>query len=187
MAAETAQQRRLFVGFDPVGDDTLVPILLAAREGISQPFRFKVTAVCQSGRFDANRLLNQPACVTLQASGAPVRYFHGIVQSASADGSVRGVAGAADQETYNITMVPRLWFLGQTTDCRVWQKKSAGDILQAMFQDAGLSDISGLRSTTQREYHSVRREHAPDRDRHVELHHQQQRHSASGDGDQVQH
>jgi type VI secretion system secreted protein VgrG len=136
----------------PLGDDTLVPTLLAAQEVISQPFRFEVTVVCQSGVFDPDRLLNQPACVTLRASGSPVRYFHGIVQSTSAGGPVRGATGAAGQESYSITLVPRLWFLSQTTDCRVYQNKSAGDILQAMFQDAGLTDVNGPPPSEQREY-----------------------------------
>ena len=51
-------------------------------------------------------------------------------RASSAEGSVRGDAACRDQQTYNIVMVPRLWFLGQTTDCRVYQKMSTGDILQ---------------------------------------------------------
>ena len=37
-------------------------------------------------------------------------------------------------------------------DCRVYQNKSAGDIIKAMFQDAGLTDLSGPPSSTTREY-----------------------------------
>ena len=35
--------------------------------------------------------------------------------------------------------MPRLWFLNQTHDCRVYQNKSVQDILTAVFTDAGLT------------------------------------------------
>ncbi len=136
----------------PLGDDILIPVSLSAQEAISQPFQFDVRAVCQSGVIDPNALLNQPACVTLQMSGAPVRYFHGIVRSVSAEGPVRGVTGAAALQVYNLILVPRLWFLGQTTDCRVFQKKSVSDIIGTIFHDAGLTDVNGPPSSEQREY-----------------------------------
>jgi type VI secretion system secreted protein VgrG len=136
----------------PLGQDVLIPISLAAQEAINQPFQFDVVAVCQSGKIDPDSLLNQPACVILQDGGSPVRYFNGIVRSVSAEGPVRGADAADTFETYRLTLVPRLWFLQQTMDCRVYQNKSAGDILQAMFQDAGLTDLSGPPSSATREY-----------------------------------
>src|SRR3974390_3243334 len=136
----------------PLGDDVLIPISLSAQEAISQPFQFEIAAVCQTGVVDRDALLYQPACVTLQSMGTPVRYFHGIIRGVNAEGTVRGTTGAATQQVYSIVLVPRLWFLGQTLDCRVYQKKSAGDILEAMFQDAGITDVSGPPSSSQREY-----------------------------------
>jgi type VI secretion system secreted protein VgrG len=136
----------------PLGPDVLIPIALSAQEAISQPFQFEVDAVCQSGVIDPNKLLNQPACVTLQSSGKPVRYFHGIVQSISDEGAIRGSSAVDEYETYHLILVPRLWFLTQTMDCRVYQEKSAGDIIKAMFQDAGLTDLTGPPTSTTREY-----------------------------------
>jgi type VI secretion system secreted protein VgrG len=136
----------------PLGDDVLIPISLSAREAISQPFQFDVVAVCQNGIIDPNTLLNNPACVILQDSGTPVRYFHGIVRSVTDDGPVRSDAAVANYEVYRLTLVPRLWFLNQTTDCRVYEEKSAGDILSAIFTDAGLTDLSGPPSSVTRQY-----------------------------------
>jgi type VI secretion system secreted protein VgrG len=151
MAAWT-RDSALITMTSPLGDDVLIPISLTAQEAISQPFLFEVTAVCQTGVVDEDALLYQPACVTLQARGTPVRYFHGIVRSCSAEGTVRGETGAATQQVYSIVLVPRLWFLGQTTDCRVYQEKSVGDILQSLLQEAGVTDVSGPPSSSQREY-----------------------------------
>lgn len=119
--------------------DTLIPVSLSASEAISQLFLFEVEAVSQSGIIDPNALLNQPACVTLQSGGAAVRYFHGIVQSVTALGSIRGQT-TTDYQQYHLTLVPRFWFLGQTKDCRVFQNMAVTDILTRMFNDAGLSD-----------------------------------------------
>jgi type VI secretion system secreted protein VgrG len=150
--ATWARQTALMTMSSPLGDDQLIPISLVANEQISQPFTFDVHAVCQQGVVDPNTLLNQPCCITLQNAGTPVRYFHGIVQAISAEGAVRGQAGVDQFQTYHLVLVPKLWFLNQTVDCRVYQKKSAADIIKAMFQDLGLTDFSGPPTSTEREY-----------------------------------
>ncbi|HEY2617043.1 MAG TPA: type VI secretion system tip protein TssI/VgrG [Acetobacteraceae bacterium] len=134
----------------PLGGDSLIPITLTAQEAISQPFYFEVDAVCQTGQIDPNDLLNKSACVLLQSGARPIRYFHGVVQSMVALGPVRGRGG--EFELYRLVLVPRLWFLGQTVDCRVYENQSVSDILQAMFTDAGLTDVSGPPSSATREY-----------------------------------
>ena len=39
---------------------------------------------------------------------------------------------------YRFEIVPRLWFLSCTSDCRIFQHQSVPDILQTVFQDQGL-------------------------------------------------
>jgi type VI secretion system secreted protein VgrG len=132
----------------PLGADALIPTKIVAREAISEPFRFDITAVSQNGVFDPDKLLNMAVCVTLRnitavgGAATPVRYFHGIVQHVQAEGIIRGATKIDEFQLYALTVVPRLWFLGQTLDCRVYQNKSAQDILTAMFTDAGLTDVS---------------------------------------------
>jgi type VI secretion system secreted protein VgrG len=132
--------------------DTLIPVSLSAHEALSTPFQFNVEVVCQQDSADPNKLLNQPACVTLQADGAPIRYFHGIVQTVVSGSPVRGQSGAASYRVFHLTLVPRLWFMSQTLDCRVYEGKSAAVILKAMFGDIGLTDLSGPPSAASRGY-----------------------------------
>ena len=132
--------------------DTLIPVSLSAHEALSTPFQFNVEVVCQQDNIDPDKLLHQPACVTLQADGAPIRYFHGIVQTVVAGSPIRGLAGGATHRVFHLTLVPRLWFMSQTLDCRVYENKSAADILKAIFADVGLTDLSGPPSATAREY-----------------------------------
>jgi type VI secretion system secreted protein VgrG len=134
-----------------LGPDALIPTSLTAREAISQPFEFMVKAVCQKGLVDPNQLLYQPACVTLGGAQGPVRYFHGIVQSLTAEGDVLSHDGE-DLHAYQLRLVPRLWFLGQTVDCRVHQNMSVADILQRMFSDAHITDLQVIPSGAKREY-----------------------------------
>jgi type VI secretion system secreted protein VgrG len=152
MPAWTRDRALLRMSTPTMGGDVLVPITLSAQETISQPFRFEVDAACQTGQFDPNNVLNKPACITLQAEARPVRYFHGIVQSVTAMGTVRGEASPQDFQLYHFSLAPRLAFLNHTVDCRVYQEQSAGDIITAMFNDAGLTDVSGPPSSSQREY-----------------------------------
>jgi len=135
----------------PLAADVLIPTFLSAQEGISQTYFFEVQVVSQAGPVDPNKLLNQPACVTLQTGGVPIRYFHGIVQSVSSHGSVRGQAND-EHYIYRLVLVPRLWFLSQTVDCRVYQQLSAADILKQLFADAGLTDFNVIPSGAVREY-----------------------------------
>ena len=135
-----------------LGPDVLIPVSLSAHEAIGTPFQFDVEVVCQQDSADPNKLLNQPACVTLQTNGAPIRYFHGIVQTVVAGSPVRGQAGAASYRVLRLTLVPRLWFMSQTVDCRVYENKSAADILNALFADIGLTALTGPPSAASRPY-----------------------------------
>jgi type VI secretion system secreted protein VgrG len=135
----------------PLGDDTLIPISLAAKEHISEPYTFDVRAVCQQGLVDPDTLLYQPCCITLQSNGEPIRYFHGIVQSISAVGSIRG-QDVGEHQMYHLTLVPRLWFLNQTLDCRVYQKLTTVAILEQLFDEVNLTDRQLPPPGNEREY-----------------------------------
>ena len=135
----------------PLGGDQLIPISLVANEQISQPFTFDVHAICQLGVINTDDLLYQPCCVTLQSNGVPIRYFHGIVQTISAEGEVRG-QGVGEQQMYHIMLVPRLWFHAQTTDCRVYQKLTTVGILEKLCDEVNLTDRQFPPPGSEREY-----------------------------------
>jgi type VI secretion system secreted protein VgrG len=126
----------------PLGADAFIPTSFLAHETISSTFSFDIQAISQSGVVDPSRVLNLAACVTLRDVTGPVRYFHGIVQDIRANGVVRGKTAGDEFQSYSLTLVPRLWFLRQTYDCRVYQNKSTKDILTAVFNDAKLTDFT---------------------------------------------
>src|SRR5262249_51127662 len=62
------------------------------------------------------------------------RYFNGVVSRWSAGGAqVRGL------RRYRADVVPLLWFLTRTADCRIFQNKTAPQIIEQVFQDLGFT------------------------------------------------
>jgi type VI secretion system secreted protein VgrG len=125
----------------PLSGSAPIATYLVADEQISQPFNFEISIISQNGPIDPNAILNMAVCVTLNGGDDPVRYFHGIVQRIRSNGLVRGASTAIDFNAYILTVVPRVWFMNQTLDCRVYQAKTAKDIISAMFTDAALTDV----------------------------------------------
>jgi type VI secretion system secreted protein VgrG len=120
----------------PLGQDVLVPTAISGHEAISQPFSYRVQMISDQGGIDPDQMLHMPGCLVLRRDQEPARYFHGIFQEFAASGQAR-----PDIFAYTAVLVPKVWFLSQTIDCRVFQEKSVKDILEQMFQDAGVTDV----------------------------------------------
>src|ERR1700712_1501750 len=115
-----------------LGQDVLDPVSFQSEENISAPYTVTVEAVCDQPTIDPDTVLYLPACLQVtQGSGAP-RILQGMVRSFAATGEpVRG------RYAYTLTFVPKLWFMGQTSDCRIFSNQSIADILTTICGDAG--------------------------------------------------
>jgi type VI secretion system secreted protein VgrG len=141
MSGQTMQPLLLFTS--PLGDDTLPTepstlhaIALSATERLTEPFEGQLTAVSLERVIDPNALLYQPVCVTLRRQPHADRFFNGVVCRVEAIGLAR-----RDRWTYHLTIVPRLWFMGQAADCRIFQQKSTAQILQTLFSEQGVAPV----------------------------------------------
>ncbi len=85
----------------------------------------------------AEKLLGQNITVRceLPNSEDAARYFNGLVASFQHAGLEEGMA------VYRLRVVPWLWFLTRTSDCRIFQEKAAPDIIKQVFRDLGFSDF----------------------------------------------
>ena len=126
--------RALLAVTSPLGPNALMAVAMSAHEEISQPFDIRLTLVSEQSEIDPDQLLHHGVDVALQHDGESVRHFHGIVQTFTADGGV----GGRGLTRYQMRLVPRLWFLGQTSDCRIFQKKSVPDIIRTIVQEADM-------------------------------------------------
>ncbi|MFB0493638.1 type VI secretion system secreted protein VgrG [Methylobacterium sp. OAE515] len=127
----------------PLGDDrqlyqsgTLHAVAMTARERISAPYEIDVEAVSAEQAIDPDRLLYRSVGLTVRRKDGIDRRFHGIVRRFTSVGIER-----RGRWVYRLEIVPRLWFLAQSVDCRIFQHKSAKDILSEIFREHDITDV----------------------------------------------
>ena len=131
-AGDTAEGVRLFSLTSALGSTALLPVGLHAEETISEPFSVRVEVVSDDPAIDPDTLLHKAACLTVHRQHSGDRWFHGMVRSFSGQGHpTRG------KWAYTMDVVPRLWFLRQTVDCRIFQQRSVVDILTTICGEIG--------------------------------------------------
>jgi type VI secretion system secreted protein VgrG len=80
-------------------------------------------------------LLGRGCALELVLDGGTSRFFHGIVAECSQTGRLGTSA------RYSAKVVPWLWFLTRTSDCRIFQQQSVPDIIKSVFREHGTSDF----------------------------------------------
>jgi type VI secretion system secreted protein VgrG len=147
--ATFTQQRRLLTVSSPLGEDVLLLTGFTGREEISRLFKFQLDLLSENDDISAADIVGQPISWAVHHVDAEPRFFHGYVSRfAAGDRSARGY------RSYRADVVPWLWFLTRTADCRIFQYKSADKIIRAVFDDLGFSDyqMSLTRQLRVREY-----------------------------------
>ena len=133
MASFTQDERPLRVKTG-LGKDALLLERFSGEEGVSTPFRFTLEMLSENASVDPADVLRKPITVTVVIPGGKERHFHGIVNRFSAGGRRAGLT------SYRAEMVPWLWFLSLTSDCRIFQNLPAMDIVTKVFDDLGYKD-----------------------------------------------
>ncbi|GLT17063.1 type VI secretion protein VgrG [Vibrio zhanjiangensis] len=104
-------------------------------EGLSAPFEMSLTVLSENDDISFEALSRKTGVLSVYGQGlAAARHFNGSVSELSYLGTGRRYS------RYQITLVPQLWFLTQRQDCRIFQNKTAPDIIRHVFDDAGMSD-----------------------------------------------
>ena len=128
------QDERMCQVSRPLGDNVLLLAELNAHESISQPFFFDLQLLSEKDDVDFGALIGKPLSVHLTLANGNERYFHGIVSRFSQGASV------SDFTSYRAEVVPFLWLLRRRAGCRIFQHKSAPDIIKAILAETGFSD-----------------------------------------------
>jgi type VI secretion system secreted protein VgrG len=125
------------IGIDtPLGEDVLVLRSFQGHEAISKLFTFELDLVSEEPSVKYEDIVGQAVTVRVTLADASSRYWNGYVSRFVQAGRDSNVA------VYHATVVPWLWFLDQTTDCRIFQAKTAPDIIKQVFQEYGYHDFS---------------------------------------------
>jgi len=119
----------------PLGEDVLLLRAMRGKERLSTLFKYKLDLISESRQpIRPEDLLGQPVTVRLDLPDHRTRYFNGIVNRFSHSGF------DGDLAVYRATLVPRLWLLTRTTDCRIFQQKRVPDIVREIRCDHGYTD-----------------------------------------------
>jgi len=119
----------------PLPADTLLLEHFECDEGVSEQYEIVLGLVSTEQAIDPKKLLRQPITVAVKLSAGGERFFHGIVKRFVQLGRHQ------DLVAYRAEVVPRTWLLSLATDCRIFQQKSVPDIVKAVLNDVGISEV----------------------------------------------
>ncbi|MCE7973184.1 MAG: type VI secretion system tip protein VgrG [Leptolyngbya sp. PLA1] len=143
MPTWTQDKRNIAIN-TPLGKDVLLLKSFNFKDEMSRPFMCEIELRSQTAAVDFNKIIGENVTIRLNLTGGKVRYFNGYISRFQQEGDP--VEGAANH--YRATMVPWLWFLTRTADCRIFQNKSVPDIVKAMFDELDFNDYE-FRLTSQ--------------------------------------
>ncbi|MBV9504950.1 MAG: type VI secretion system tip protein VgrG [Acidobacteriia bacterium] len=128
------QENRLMAIATPLGDDAVLLAGLSGEEGISRLFRFDLELLSSNESIDFDAIVGGNVTVRLTLADGNDRYFNGYISRFSQGERQR------DLISYHAEVVPWLWFLTRTSDCRIFQQKKVPDIVKQIFDEMGFQD-----------------------------------------------
>jgi type VI secretion system secreted protein VgrG len=101
-------------------------------ENLSQPFKFTLELASEDPEIDFASVINQPALLTLYGRDEP-RPIHAMVSHFA--------AGKQNQRFshYHAILSPRIWYLEQRHNCRIFQHQNVQQIIEQVLKDAGFN------------------------------------------------
>jgi len=107
---------------------------LRGEEALSTPFRFEVEFATASGEpLDLAPLLATEASVSLARPDGETRWVHGICAR------LEHLGVHAGRPAYRATLAPKLALLGETAGCRLFQGRSAVEIVKEVLDAGGVA------------------------------------------------
>ena len=138
------QANRLIAVDTPLGADRLSLRSFTGTEAISQLFRFNLEMTSDDPEINFDQIVGQKVTVRVTlADGSSKRFFNGHVSRFTQ------LPGEERLAHYQAEVVPWLWFLTRTANCRIFQEMTVPDIIQQVFKDFGFQDFE---NQLQRQY-----------------------------------
>lgn len=122
----------------PLGQDKTILMQMRGFEYLGQLPEYKLTIVAQRKNIAPDELLGKNVTAGIELPGGQaLRYLNGYVtqfaDAGTASSSWFPDAGKAVAYVYNLTVHPWLWFLKRSSNCRIFQQKSALDVIKEVF------------------------------------------------------
>src|ERR1041385_7496651 len=134
LMAYTQTDRRIAIA-TPLGQDVLLLRGFTGLEKISQLFEFDLDLLSENDSVKFQDLVGKNVTLRLFDASGGDRCWNGIISRLS--------QGSRDRRltAYRAQMVPWLWFLTRTADCRIFQNQTVPDIIKKIFSDLGFKDF----------------------------------------------
>jgi type VI secretion system secreted protein VgrG len=129
------QENRLIAIDTPLGQDVLLLQGFTGQEGISRLFSYQLNLLSEDSSLSFAGIVGQRVTLRIALADGGERYINGFVSRFAQSGS------DARFTYYRAEVVPWLWFLTRTTDCRIFQNMTVPDIITKIFKDLGFTDF----------------------------------------------
>lgn len=139
--ASFTQENRLLTINTPLGPDVFLLLSFTGTEAISRPFHFHLELLSADFNIQAKDIVGKNVTWVVNHVDKEPRYFNGIVSRFGA-----GDRQVYEMRSYYIEVVPWLWFLSQTTNCRVFHEppRNVPKIIKTIFDEHGFTDYEPL-------------------------------------------
>ncbi|HZU31232.1 MAG TPA: type VI secretion system tip protein TssI/VgrG [Candidatus Angelobacter sp.] len=130
------QGARAFTLTTPLGADKFILKSFRGEEQISGLFHYSLELLSQDSAIDFTQIVGKNITITVQLpGGSDKQYLNGVVG--------RFVQGGTSSRftTYFAEVYPWLWLLTMNADHKIFQNKTAPDIIKQVFSDLGFTDF----------------------------------------------
>ena len=144
--AAWSQIRRIMAIGTPLGPDRLLLKSFSVSEGLGRLFTISAELLSTDPNIDFDQIVGQNVTIRLELPNGGTRYFNGLVSTFAQRGPLGRFA------RYEATIVPNLWLLTRTSDCRIFQNKPVPEIVKEVCREHGISDIEERLSRSYRDW-----------------------------------
>src|SRR5688572_8213325 len=142
MADPTQANRRIAIT-TPLGPDVLLVRRCSVQEQVSRLFQIDLDLNSTRNDIDFNQIVGKNVTIRLDLAGQKKRFFNGFVNRFVQTKSERSFS------SYRATVVPWLWFLTRSADCKIFQQSmeeppdemTVPGIIKKVFKDHGFEDF----------------------------------------------
>lgn len=118
----------------PLGKDVLLLRAFTGREAISQLFHFDLELLSENDAISFKDVVGTNVTLRILDADGAERHWNGFISRFSQGAQTRRLTA------YRAQMVPWLWFLTRTADCRIFQNQNVPDIIRKVFADLRFQD-----------------------------------------------
>jgi len=142
MADKPTQKNRELAIETPLGEDVLLLVSMSATEKLGRLFKYELELASENGQIKADKIVGQNVTIRLDIGAGRTRYFNGHVSH------FRQLTSSGQLARYQTTIVPWLWFLSRTANCRIFQEQTIPDIVKKVFRERGFTNFEDALSGT---------------------------------------